>query len=132
MEPQLEVDDPWWTHLRIGTKTVEGRKRSILRKILKLAHDAKLDLIDPQKAIGSRVSFCLKGRPLCFLARIIAVRSYADLNEYLDGEGLDRTLPGIVTREGAISVYNGCFTAEQISEVTEGDGMVALEIQVLS
>jgi ASC-1-like (ASCH) protein len=57
--------------------------------------------------------------------KVIAIRHYDNLLDYLLAEGIGRTLPGINNMQDALSEYHVHYSDESIS--TEG-GINALEI----
>lgn len=107
---RMHCTDPWFSLLRAGTKVVEGR-----------IHDAKWAQIRP----GDRIEFHLDDQQ--FLALVVAIRAYPDVERYLEAEGLARALPGVKSLEGGVRVYYQFHTEQEYREA----GMLALEVKVL-
>lgn len=131
----IEVQEPWWRLISTGHKKVEGRKRSILRKVLGLDANVETRTINERDAVGTKVWIQRETpdlAPLEVLVVVAAVRPYATLHDYLDAEGWQNVLPDptiVQSRDDAINEYHKFFSDAEIEN--EG-GMVALELQVLS
>lgn len=83
----IHCSEPWYTHIREGRKTVEGRKASPT---------------DEEQS---------------FTARVTGVMRYEDpgaLRRYLEGETLARALPGVETLDAGEAVYLQWSTAKEI------------------
>ena len=85
----IQVDDPWFTHLVEGRKTVEGRR----------ALPKGSDL-----SPGKKIRFKCSHREAIF--EIKRVTLYNSLEQYLISEGLRNTLPGVETLEEGLKIYN--------------------------
>lgn len=113
---EMEIQDPWWSRIFEGTKTVEGRKGT--ERWSKLKPGDILRCVEPQ-------------RGQYFNAEIIAIRQYKGedpLLDYLTREGLLRTLPGVTTLTEGIAVYLQFSTPAEIRRY----GMLAIEVRVVS
>jgi ASC-1-like (ASCH) protein len=112
----MEINEPWWSAILDGTKTIEGRKGS--PKWLGLAIGNTLRCIEPKS-----------GRS--FLAMIVGIRKYYGedpLVTYLTQEGVARVLPGAVNLTTAISIYLQWSTPAEIQKY----GMMAIAVKVIS
>ena len=86
----LSIDDPWFQLFADGIKTVEGR-----------LNKGKFSAL----SAGSSISV-LSNRGECLQAMVVEIRHYMSFREFLVGEGLEKTLPGIKTIEAGLEVYN--------------------------
>ena len=80
---------PVFTHLRNGSKTVEGRPYS------KKYHSVK-----------ARDVIAFKHGSSVYRAKVKSVKRYRTLEGYLRGESLRKTLPGIHSTQQAVKLYN--------------------------
>ena len=85
---RLHCQDPWFTLIRTGKKPVEGRKN--LPKF-------------QNWSVGDLLIFDLDRQS--FKTRIVGLRRYKTLEDYLCTETLQRTLPDIKTIEDGVSTY---------------------------
>jgi ASC-1-like (ASCH) protein len=117
----VSVSEPWFSLIKLGLKTVEGKKRSPKWKNLE-----KGDLIKITNPDGDGSE--------CFYTEIINITIYHgfkdNLEEYLKDETLQRTLPGIVDFEEAKRVYLSepvLWTSEEIEKY----GIMAIELMLV-
>ena len=82
---QITCDEPWFSHIRQGIKSVEGRKNS-----------AKYQKIQS----GDFIEFT-NGKET-FLSRVTEVRSYASLEDYLRDVTVAKALPNVSSLQEAI------------------------------
>jgi ASC-1-like (ASCH) protein len=92
MKYEKNLSEPWFSLIKIGKKTIEGRLNKGDFKELK-----KNDII---KFINNDFSI-----PRSFLVKIKSTKIYNSFNEYLTNEKLHRCLPGIDTIEEGVSIY---------------------------
>jgi ASC-1-like (ASCH) protein len=105
------VSEPWFTLIKLGLKTVEGRKNKGRFKEMNVG-----DIIEWKNSdFGER----------SFLTKIIGKSVYNTFEEYLETEGLDKCLPGIDTMEEGLNVYFKYFTKED----EEQYGVVAIQLE---
>lgn len=110
MKPHyLHCQNPWFSLIRDGKKTVEGRKNL------------------------PKFNFWQKGDYLIFqcgheefLTRIVDIRQYKTLQEYLKTEGFQRVLPGVQSFDEAIRIYQQWSTQAEIDKF----GFLAIEIEL--
>ncbi len=95
----IHCKEPWFTLIRQGIKSVEGRKNT---------HSYRK--IQP----GDRINF-MNGTE-SFLAEVQEVRHYPGLDEYFQDVSLEKALPGIATMEEAKNIYFEWTTEEKIKE----------------
>lgn len=116
MATELNVGDPWFSHIRTGAKTVEGR-----------LHNGKFaDL-----AVGSTLVIAKSGgnaRTKRVVAVVTRVVRYPTFEVYLSQEGLARTLPGVATTAEGVRVYREFYSADQEKE----HGIAAIHMVVVS
>jgi ASC-1-like (ASCH) protein len=93
----IHCEDPWFSLVRDGVKTVEGRKGTHSYKKIK---------------VGDFLNFTngMEG----FVAEVTDVRSYTTLEEYLEDVTVEKALPGVKTMEEALTTYRQWSTDEQI------------------
>ena len=105
----MDVQEPWFSHIQSGTKTIEGRKNRTW---------TKLKVGDQIRMVNGLRSFVVK---------VMDVRRYGSVRKYLENEGLEPTLPGIATVDEGIRIYRQWSTKEEI----EKHGFLAIEVKVL-
>ena len=106
---RLHCQDPWYSLIKSGKKTVEGRKNL------------------PKYASwrpGDTLVFELHGDE--FETCIVAIRHYKSLEDYLKAETVERVLPRISETSDAIKVYLQWSTREEIQQL----GFLAIEVQL--
>lgn len=112
---EMPTAEPWFSYIRSGEKTVEGRKNSPTWCSIKA---------------GDRIKF-INPHNEYFFAKVTKVNVYKDfrydaLTEYLINEGIANCLPGITTLEAARQVYLNYFRQEDIDQY----GMMAIRVKV--
>lgn len=107
----LGVRDPWLFYIQIGKKTVEGRPGDVNKF---------------RDWIGKTVKFVNKTRS--FPVKVVAVRHYSTLKEYLEAEGYDKVLPGIKSFDEAINMYHEFYSDEDIKK---RGGMNGIEVELV-
>eukprot|EP01051_Picozoa_sp_SAG22_P018688 SAG22_NODE_3220_length_1847_cov_8.779176_3_plen_118_part_00 len=96
-----------------GKKTVEGRPYSLkYHKIKK----------------GDTLIFKHKSKQ--HEVKVKSIRKYKTLEDYLKGEGLKKTLPGINSMEKAVKIYNRWSTPGRRAQLQSkyGYGMLAIRV----
>lgn len=94
---EIEVQLPWFQHLVLGAKTVEGRKATPKWTSLQ---------------IGEHVIFtCLQQRCEFVITRLIV---YKSCEEYLQQEGIQKCLPGISIIEEGLKIYGQWYTQDEL------------------
>lgn len=86
--PKIHCQEPWFSKIRSGIKTVEGRKFNIKYSNLRC---------------GDLLEFYCDDES--FLTEVVAVKVYNSLEEYLEKEGYQNVLPGVISFEEAVNVY---------------------------
>lgn len=107
----LSVREPWLEEIRTGRKIVEGRAGSINKFTPYMSHVARF--------YSSHQTV---------LVRIITVRHYDTLYDYLDGEGWQNVAPHLHSRAETVDAYHKFYSDERIRQV---GGMNALVIEVV-
>ncbi len=106
----MEVDPLWFDFIRSGRKTVEGRKNS------------------PTWAwINAGVKFLITSGSENVEVICTDVVLWHSIRDYLEGEGLQHTLPGVTTIEEGEEIYLKWYSLEEVKEF----GFKAIHIQVL-
>lgn len=106
----LHCQNPWFNFIRDGKKIVEGRKN--LPKFKSWCKDDYL------------IFRCGHAE---FLTRIVELRRYKNLEEYLNFEGFERVLPGIQSFDEALSIYLQWSTKKEIAKF----GFLAIEVKLI-
>ena len=115
MKYRKHVSEPWFSLIRDGRKTVEGR--------LNKGDFAKMN-------VGDIVEWFTKGKDSTIKTRVMRTTPYDNFLEYLETEGVKKTLPvGYVKtpEEGVERVYRKYFSEEPEAE----HKVLAIEIQRL-
>jgi len=94
----MEVREPWFSLIRDGTKTVEGRKRS-----------PKWSWIQP----GIDIIMICGEESVRF--HVTHINHWDSIKDYLRGEGLARALPGVATEDEGEATYLQWSTLEEVS-----------------
>jgi ASC-1-like (ASCH) protein len=95
----IHCEDPWFSHIREGTKPVEGRKKTHTYAKIK---------------VGDQINFT-NGKD-CFLADVTEIREYETIEKYLDDVTLEKALPGVKSVEEALAVYYQWSSEEKIRQ----------------
>lgn len=95
-----DVSEPWFSLIKIGKKTVEGRL-------------GKNEFAEMKE--GDIITFINKQMPFerQFHVKITQINNYNTFREYLSTEGLDKSLPGIDTIEQGVEVYYQYYKADE-------------------
>ena len=109
---EMNVQEPWFSHIKAGRKSIEGRlnkgKFASLKK-------------------GQYVRWSNNGKSV--LTKITDIRNYKTFGKMLINEGLRNVLPdtSIKTLEDGEAVYYGFYTREKEAEF----GILAIELVVV-
>lgn len=109
IELTLNCEDPWFSLLEKGIKSVEGRK----------GKDKYLSLKP-----GNIIQFQCTNSTRSFIATVVRVDRFTSLADYLNEVTLEKALPGIQTLEEGIRIYSAWSTPEEIQKL----GFVAIWI----
>lgn len=85
---ELNVEEPWRSFIFTGQKTIEVRKNTPKWESVKVGDQM---IIDNMIFIVTRVG------------------NYPSIKEYLEAEGLEKTLPGIKTINSGIDIYESFY-----------------------
>ncbi len=107
----IKLSDPWFAHMRDGTKTFEGRCRWKQAARIR-AGDMLVVTRDDATA---------------FRARVVAVHPFRSFEDALNTLGLARTLPGVRDVRAGIDVYRK-FVSLATQRV---HGVVMIEVKVI-
>jgi len=107
----LSVQEPWLEQIRIGKKKVEGRSGSA-NKFLQW--------------IGKEATFVSKSQSV--RVKVINVRHYNSLYDYLDKEGWEMVAPHLTSYNETIDEYHKFYSDKKIQSV---GGMNAIEIELI-
>jgi ASC-1-like (ASCH) protein len=84
----IHCQEPWFSLIREGKKSVEGRKNTHSYRKLK---------------VGDTINF-INGTEQ-FLAEVLEVRHYPSLEEYFQDATLEKALPGVTSLEEGKNIY---------------------------
>jgi len=107
----LSVEDPWLFKIQTGIKTIEGRR----------GHPDKF-----KHWIGAKVHFFNKDRKIP--VRVVAIRHYPNLYDYLNAEGFEKVVPGLTTYQEAIDEYHKYYSDQAIADA---GGMLAIVVELI-
>lgn len=107
---EIHCQEPWFSKIKNGLKTIEGRKFS-----------DKYASLKP----GEILRFYCENNS--FLTEVVKVVPYRSVEEYLDTEGFENVLPGTKTFEEALDIYLGFHN----NETNHPGGFLAIHIKTL-
>ena len=107
------VSEPWFSLIKIGAKTVEGR--------LNKGEFASMRPGDKIIFSNDQLPF-----PRQFTVQITGIKKYANFKEYLQKETLPSCLPGIKKLEEGLAIYHMYYTPED----AERFGIVAIKMRI--
>lgn len=107
---KIHCQEPWFSKIKLGLKTVEGRKYNSKYHNLKSG-----DLLE---------FHCDDER---FITEVIEVRTYKTLQEYLEVEGFKNVLPGVNSFEEAVAIYLQYNSREELSKA---GGFIGIHIRI--
>lgn len=108
---RLSVREPWLSYIKNGLKRVEGRKGTYHKFA---------------KWIGKKVIFYNSSQEIP--VKVINVRHYNTLYDYLDAEGFSNVLPGVKSYQDAVNIYHKFYSDEDIKNA---GGMCGIVIEVI-
>ena len=108
---EIHCQEPWFSKIKNGLKTIEGRKFSEKYASLKPGEIVRFHCDDNS-----------------FLTEVVKVVPYNSLEEYLHIEGVENVLPGIKSFEEALEIYLGFNSNEN---ATFNGGFLAIHIKKL-
>lgn len=109
---RVHVSLPWYTLIKEGKKTVEGRPN---RKDF------------AQMKVGDRIEFFNKELNENFMVEITNVTHHKSFEEMISSNGIDNVLPGIRNLDEGVQVYMQYYTKEMEAEF----GVVGIHITLL-
>ena len=107
------VSEPWFTLIKLGLKTVEGRKNKGLFKEMKIG-----DIIEWNNEDFYKRSI---------KTEIVYKKIYKTFPEYLKSEGLKNCLPGVDNIKEGVSIYYKYYTKEDEAKY----GVVAIKLKLI-
>ena len=93
------ISEPWFSLIKVGLKTVEGR--------LNKGDFASLIKGDCIKLVNTELGFMRD-----YTIKITSIHKYISFREYLEKEKLEKCLPGIDTIEDGVKVYYKYYLKE--------------------
>jgi ASC-1-like (ASCH) protein len=126
---EMQCSNPWWSLIRSGVKTVEGRrnigrwKNIVVGDIIKFVLAPKNDSETKQ-----------------FQATVTKITLYQGpetLKNYLKTETLEKTLPEIKSIEDGVSIYTSFYindktSEDQVKKAIDKSGFLAISIKLNS
>ncbi|KAI7728206.1 hypothetical protein M8C21_012898 [Ambrosia artemisiifolia] len=107
VEFELHVQEPFFSQLKDGHKTIEGRCAGPLNRIKS----------------GSLILF-----NKCLLLQVEDVHYYASFSDMLAAEGLDKVLPGVETIKEGVQIYRKFYSEER----EKSNGVLAIIVKPTS
>lgn len=113
---EISVSEPWFTAIKRGLKTVEGRlnksKFAEMRPgtVLVISKSGP-DSSKKKSGTGTRSIRASTSSSAPFVAVVTQVVPYQSFVSYLSHEGLNRCLPGIDTIEAGANVYRQFYSS---------------------
>ena len=98
-----DISEPWFSLIKVGLKTVEGR--------LNKGDFAALTKGDCIKVVNTEFNKEL-GFMRNYIIKITSIHKYTSFKEYLEKEKLEKCLPGIDTIEDGVKVYYKYYSKE--------------------
>jgi len=95
-----DISEPWFSLIKVGLKTVEGR--------LNKGDFAALTKGDCIKVVNNDLGFIRN-----YTIKITSIHKYTSFKEYLEKEKLEKCLPGIDTIEDGVKVYYKYYSKEE-------------------
>jgi ASC-1-like (ASCH) protein len=102
--------EPYFTFMKNGQKTIEGRVRK-----------GKYAVIKP----GDDLTICNNEETDSFEAKVIRIACYKDFRELLTKEVIKTVLPEVISVDEGIQVYRKFYTPGQEAEF----GVIAIEVE---
>jgi ASC-1-like (ASCH) protein len=109
---EVHVSEPWYTHIKEGRKTVEGRPK---RKTF------------AEMQVGQTIKFFNKELNENFCAKIIEINEHKTFLDMIRSNGIENVLPEIRNLEEGVSVYRQYYDEEIESQY----GVVGIKVQVI-
>ena len=109
----MTLKEPWFSLIKLGLKTVEGRLNNGRFSLLKID-----DIIEWTNDNFNKRSIKTK---------ITKITKYNTFEEYLMDKKLNKCLPGIDTIEDGLSVYYNYYKKEDEKE----NGVIAIEFNII-
>lgn len=107
----LNVSDPWFSAISAGKKTVEGR----------LAKGKFVDI-----RVGDVLRISLNSNNNSYSTRVVQdIKKYDGFKQYLEQEGLARTLPGVGSIRDGVKIYREFYSPRTEKQF----GVVALHLK---
>ncbi len=91
------ISEPWFSLIKLGLKTVEGR--------LNKGDFMILNKGDRMQIVNTELGFMRY-----YLITITSIHKYKSFKEYLEKETLEKCLPGIDTIEDGLNVYYNYYS----------------------
>lgn len=110
---EKHLSEPWFSLIKIGKKTVEGR----------LNIDWAKEVKEGDTIVWSNGDFKFER---AFRTVVKGKRIYESFETFLQKEGLENALPGIDTIDDGVKVYRKYYTEEMEKNI----GVVAIDIKI--
>lgn len=105
------VSEPWFSLIKNGTKTVEGR----------------LNKGEFSKMKKGDIITWFNDKKTPFRTKILSIKKYKSFEDYLRKERLKNTLPGITRINKGVAIYYKFFT----KEMEKTFGVLAIRLKVM-
>lgn len=107
----IEVSEPWFTFIKKGLKTIEGKKANSKWTAIKVGDKIKITNKDDE---------CL--------IQVSKIVIYGSIQEYLEKEGLEKTLPGVKLISDGVGVYEDIWKSLEDKLEIERYGVMAIHL----
>ncbi|HCI48460.1 MAG TPA: hypothetical protein DEZ09_01220 [Holosporales bacterium] len=107
---RIHCQEPWFSKIRAGIKTIEGRNYS-----------DKYAQLQP----GDLLEFYFNDQS--FMTEVIKVKSYPTLEEYLEIEGYEKVLPAVTSFQEAMDIY---LQYNSRAELEQAGRFLAIHVKV--
>jgi ASC-1-like (ASCH) protein len=120
----IKCQQPWFDEIKSGRKTVEGRTGGCFDIYIKCPIGGNIMIINAEDSTKF------------VMVKLVTVRHYSTLLEYLQGEGWARTAPHTGSLDNALSAYFEVNNENNIpvfspSRIRDRGGINALEISLI-
>lgn len=108
--PSKSVQEPWFTLISLGLKSVEGRVNK--------GEWSKMEA-------GDQIEFVNKDRSI--VATVVSTKVYPSFYRYIKEEGLQKCLPSVKSIREGVNIYH---SFPNFKENAKEHGVIAIRVQV--
>jgi len=111
----ISIRDPWFTYIKTGKKTVEGRLNTGIFAGIKQGDTVEWYIVDTDQKVNTYVTF---------------VHKYESFEQMIQTETLESVLPGIDTLADGVAVYDRIYR-EKIKGIDGKYKIIAIGVKVI-